>query len=547
MATEALIKQALSRGLYAYWQERLKQTGIIEAEPLPAKLNTLVIYPGTVGGFDQLTALLPRFKDIGVNQIHLLPFYEASGDDGFEVVNYTLEKPLRVAKAWGGLAAFNRLTNKVKQLGLFLMADSVLNHISGRSPILKQIGPDKLLLGWPQNRVPFKFLGLKTGSEGGVLAVYEHGGREIEHMVIFPEQADPTRPHLTRVGHRLVWHTFYPNQLDVDLNKPEAFKLVMNTVLQIADWLRGRGTIRLDAIPYVGKIIDKDRFEFMDSRRGMELIARLRLLLAVKAPQMRFLAEAARPLNSLAEYVKLVGGNYDFLSFPRFIAAVATEDPSCLISQVNKMVEKLGLATMARLANTVQTHDDIPLAELGDPDLSRSVYRVLTRYGALPFGRLEKGGIPKGVVTRLADVCGGNADKITAAMFLAALLPHGRLLWLYGTESGLPASAENYRRDQQLAQTAGRQPDARSYIRQPVSLAEYQARLDQPLAKKVGEILKMRLNQLPDHYDSWQAKTSGSRVTIRFSGTKGGRRISGRATVNLTKPYDFVFEKKNSH
>jgi hypothetical protein len=50
------------------------------------KLNTWVVYPGTFGGFSGLCRLLPQLKNSGINQIHILPFYEATGDDGFEVV-----------------------------------------------------------------------------------------------------------------------------------------------------------------------------------------------------------------------------------------------------------------------------------------------------------------------------------------------------------------------------------------------------------------------------------------------------------------------------
>lgn len=496
------------------------------------KINTLVVYPGTFGGFKNLTALLPGFKQMGINQIHVLPFYEATGDDGFEVVNYSLTRPLRVAQQWGGLKAFKTLVQAAANNGMTLMADAVLNHISSRSPVLKQAGLAKLCLSWPQGQLPFKFLRWERGQAGGVDAVYWHHGREVRQMVIFPEQADPNQPHLVESGNRWVWHTFYPHQFDLDLNQPEAFALAEKTLWQIAGWLGGAGTIRLDAILFVGKVINKDKFEFVDSVNGRKIVAKLHRVLKAKAPQISLIAEAALPLSKQKSYLDLVGGNYDFLNFPRFVAAVATENPSGLISSVNTMIKTLGLAAVGQLAFTLQTHDDIPLAELGDGKLSREVWLKLKQSGALPFGVSVKGGLPKGAVIRLGDLCAGKPDKLAAAFFLAALMPHGRLLWLYGTEVGLPTGAV-------LPPELGLQPDNRTAVRQPLKFSQYRKLLSGSLAKKIGAILKWRLEQLPDRYDRWEAKAKGGKVTINFSGTKNSKKISGIARVNLTEPYDY--------
>jgi len=533
--------------LYRYWCQRLAATGAIGnvTDRLPEKLNTMVVYPGTFGDFHGLIRVLPRLRDLGVNQIHILPFYEATGDDGFEVVNRTLAVPLRVADEWGGISMFKKLVKRAKNLKMSLMADAVLNHISSYSPILKQVGLKKLTRSWLKNKIPFKFLRLESGAAGGVEAIYRFNGRKVRRIVIFPEQADPKQPHLVLIGRRLVWHTFYPNQLDLDLNQPEAFKLAMNTILQIADLLEGRGTIRLDAIPFVGKVINREKFEFISGTREKPLIVLLRLMLAVKAPQMTMIAEAARPLTKMSQYVKLVGGNYDFLSFPRFIAAIASENAARLIDAVNLSIQTIGLNVLENLAFTVQTHDDIPLAELGSFDLSREVWVSLKKLGALPFGTKEANSIPKGAVIRLMDVCGGNPDKLAVAFFLAAMMPHRRLLWLYGTEVGLCGSPENYQADSVLAKAVGRKSDARSFIRQPLAVKDYLKKLDGAAAGKIGAILKLRLNQLPDKFDSWSAAVVGSVVKIAFSGRKNKQKISGQAMVNLHLPYNYEIKNNN--
>jgi hypothetical protein len=115
-------------------------------------------------------------------------------------------------------------------------------------------------------------------------------------------------------------------------------------------------------------------------------------------------------------------------------------------------------------------------------------------------------------------------------------------LWLYGTEAGLTSSPENFARDQELAQKDGRRPDARSFIRQPIGLAAYQKLLNNPLAQKTGEILKLRLEKLPDRYDVWQAQAEGGRVLIKFSGIKNRQQLSGQVIVNLKPPYDWAIK-----
>jgi len=508
-----------------------------EGKSVAKQENTLVVYPGTFGGFKQLAELLPKWKETGITQVHVLPLYEQSGDDGFAVKVFDDKKPLKIAKEWGGEEEFSRLSKKAKELGMSLMVDVVLNHIAVDSPILwNQSMVDRYLLAFEKGNEPFKFIKLRTDENGGQYAVYKVSGGEEEALVIFPEQADINHPQTIELFERTVWHTFYPFQADLDLNKPEAFELVCKKVMQVAEWLGRSGTIRLDAIPYVGKRMDKTMFEYQDSDRGYQIICLLRLVLTLVAPKMKMLAEAARPLNEMMAYPERVGAGYDFLSLPLLLQAIMEEKPELFVDKIKEMTEVVGFEGMSRLAMILQTHDDYPLAELKDGKVIRKVWQSLEGRGAETFGirKEEVEAVPKGAVIRLMEVCDKNPEKLMAAVALASFLPHGKLLYLYGTETGELKDDECYKLECERAKRENRQPDKRAYIRQTMDKGEYLKKLDSDLSLRFAKLQKQRLELMPDKLTSFKAECENGVVEIRVEGIRGVEAKRLKVIINLT-------------
>ncbi|MDZ7587140.1 MAG: alpha-amylase family glycosyl hydrolase [Patescibacteria group bacterium] len=499
--------------------------------------NTIVVYPGTFGGFAGLAQVIPALAKLGVTQVHVLPLYEAGGDDGFSVINYQMGKPLRIAKQWGGEEKFRALVEAAQANGLQLMLDAVLNHIDIHSPVLQQDGLEDLTMCFKAGEEPFEFLRVEQDESGGQYAVYNFKGQEVRQLIIFPEQAriGKETPQLIKVNGLSVWHTFYPFQLDLDLNKPAAFELTVNTLLQIAEWLKGRGTIRLDAIPFVGKKINNEVFEYMDSDRGYQLISLMRIVLAMGAPRMKLLAEAARPLQELKQYPDRVGGGYDFFSLHLFLEALLTKDASGLVKGINQLIGEMGLAGMKKLAFILQTHDDYPISER-KPEAVLKMWRLLKEKGALPFGLDSEKGIPRAAVIRLSEICDQSEEKLLTALALAAMMPHGCLLWLYGTEIGVGGSRENLEKDRKLALKQGRKADNRAYIRQPIDKDEYLQALQSDFSQRLAEVLKRRSEMMPEVLEKFEIKTinNGAVVIVTVQGQTNGESRHLRGVFNFS-------------
>ena len=529
------------RGLFERIIERIENLKIPKDKQIPEINNhwenTMVVYPGTFGGFAGLAQVIPALAKLGVTQLHVLSLYEAGGDNGFSVINYQMDRPLRMAEEWGGEEKFRALVEVAQANGLKLMLDAVLNHIDIHSPILQAGGLEELTMCFKAGDEPFAFLRVEQDESGGQYAVYNFKGQEVRQLIIFPEQAQIGKktPQLIKVNGLSVWHTFYPFQLDLDLNKPAAFELTVSTLLQITEWLQGQGTIRLDAIPFVGKKINNEVFEYMDSDRGYQLISLMRLVLAMGAPRMKLLAEAARPLKELKQYPDRVGGGYDFFSLPLFLEVLLTKDASGLVKGINQLIGEMGLAGMKKLAFILQTHDDYPIAER-EPEAVKKIWQLLKEKGALPFGSDGEGGIPRAAVIRLSEICDHSEEKLLTALALAAMMPHGRLLWLYGTEIGVGGSEENLEKDRELASKLGRKADNRAYIRQPIDKDEYLQALQSGFSQRLAEVLKRRSEMMPEVLEKFAIKTinNGSVVIVEAYGQTNGESRHLRGVFNLS-------------
>ncbi len=505
----------------------------------------LVIYPNTFGNLEQLSEMLPVYKEMGVTKIHILPFYEQGGDEGFAVKYQSIEEPLKIDQRWGE-ENFKKLVDQASQLGIKIMADAVLNHMAIDSPILDDLElKEKLLMAWPAEEVPFECKGVRTDHEsGGQYAVYcLPTGEEREALIIFPEQADPTNPHLETDGEMAYYHTFYPFQADLDLRDPLAFELIGKTILQLTEKLNRQGQIRLDAIPFIGKNIDQDCFEHIDCDAGFKLISMLRVIAALAGPDMEFIAEASRPINEIGEYTERVGSAYDFISLPYYLQSVLKENPGLFLEKVKQMTKVLEFDGMEKLVAILQTHDDYPLAEIKDAAIIKDVWQTLKEKGALPFGQ-EEGteGPPKGAVIRLAEMCDNNPNKIAAAVALSSFTPHGDLLMLYGTELGLGSSRNNLEHDRQLAEIEGRNVDRRAAIRQPISPEIY----SQPnlTREKLSQIFKARNQYLPDQITSWDYQQEQDVTVISLLGEKDGQNYQLELVINFSSRAS-AFEPKS--
>ncbi len=186
----------------------------------------LITYPDTVQhpGTRPLRALNQVITEhVGdlITDVHLLPFFPWTSDDGFGVVDHRTVNP--VVGTWDDVHALRRHHD--------LAFDFVANHTSASSPWFK---------GW---------LADLPGRAGFYIGREEH-----------PDVSKVVRPRTTPLFHdypapdgtvRSAWTTFGPDQVDVNVANPAV--LVELTEVLLGYLAHGATTVRLDAIGYLVK------------------------------------------------------------------------------------------------------------------------------------------------------------------------------------------------------------------------------------------------------------------------------------------------------
>ncbi len=184
---------------------------------------------GTLRGLRQLLA--GPFAGL-FGGVHILPFFHPidGSDAGFDPIDHT-----KVDERLGDWDEVRALAADVE-----VMADVIVNHISSRSPQFLDYSAQGA-----KSRFNGLFLTLDSvfpggASEGDLLAIYRpRPGLPFTPMTL----ADGTR--------RILWTTFTPEQIDIDVTHPEG-RRYLDEILRIFA-ANGVKLIRLDAVGYAVK------------------------------------------------------------------------------------------------------------------------------------------------------------------------------------------------------------------------------------------------------------------------------------------------------
>ncbi len=186
----------------------------------------------SAGGIDKFHRLIETRFPALFGGIHLLPFYPPidGADAGFDPIDHTQVDP-RLGD-WSDIAGLSQ--------DFTLMADLIVNHVSRDSPQFQ----DFLARG---GQSPFAPLFL-THSH-----VFPHGATEADLLAIYRPR--PALPFTTIAfpggAKRLLWTTFTPHQIDIDVEHPLGLAYLDQILSTFAG--AGIGMIRLDAAGYAIK------------------------------------------------------------------------------------------------------------------------------------------------------------------------------------------------------------------------------------------------------------------------------------------------------
>jgi sucrose phosphorylase len=283
------------------------------------------------GDLKQLKKLLVREWPGLFGGVHLLPFFTPmdGADAGFDPVDHT-EVDCRLGD-W----------EDVRALGehLDLVTDLIVNHISSDSPRFKDFS---------EHGAASPFAGMFLTYD----RVFHSGAREEELLRIYrPRPGLPFTDVTLKCGeNRLLWTTFTPQQIDIDVKHPEG-QAYLETILKRFQ-AAGIKMIRLDAVGYAIKKPGTNCFMIPETFRFIaELTSQAHAL------GMEVLVEIHSHYRQQLEIAHQVDWVYDFALPPLILHTLFTQNARALGQW---------LSTRPQNCITVlDTHDGIGVIDVG--------------------------------------------------------------------------------------------------------------------------------------------------------------------------------------
>ena len=351
-------------------------------------------YPDSIGGRlgDIVDVLrLPELRD-AFSLFYVLPtFFNSDLDRGFSIIDYDLNRELVDPEDLEAL----------RELGVLLKFDLVLNHLSVASPQFADLlanGDDSeyrhFFIDWNE----FWAGNGELGPDGYVIPAPEH----LERLFMRKPGLPVLRVRFPDGSDRFYWNTFYQQviddgaesgaprylgQMDVDARSEMVWDFYRETLAKVAGY--GASIMRLDAFAYLHKEVGKSNFfnrpgtwEYLDRLAGLAAEHDLTLLPEIHSEYGSAVHE------ELAAQGYAV---YDFFFPGLVIDAIDRADPRRLVRWIREIVDR-GLQTV----NMLGCHDGIPVIDLrggvtaageerpgllDDDEIEATVERLLGRGG----------------------------------------------------------------------------------------------------------------------------------------------------------------------
>lgn len=459
--------------------------------------SSILVYAERVGGnLGEIEKLL-KGPLADFDGIHVLPFFHPyDGDDaGFDPIDHTIVDP-----RLGTWADFNRISQTHE-----LTADLIVNHASHLSPEFKD---------WQEKGEQSKYDGMFLTFD----VVFPNGGTEQGITSFYrPRPGMPFTAYEVAGKRRLVWTTFMPSQVDIDIKH----KAGQDYLVRVLEALKSGGVkvVRLDAVGYAVKTPGTDSFMTKETLDFVREISEL-----IHSYGMRVLVEVHAHYTQQLDIAPLVDLIYDFQTAPLLLHSLFT-------------------GTVDRLANWFEIR----------PDNCLNVLDTHDGYGVIDGGPIgdKPGIITQDEMAHIFKVAEKNTDGHSAIASVVPqwfTLPHqinATLPNIVKNDTGyvimravqffLPGEPQVYyvglfngMDDRDLFARTGQGRDTNRHNYTP---AEIQEALKQPVTQAIIALARVRKHSAFDGKFSWETiddesmrlhwKNGDAQLTLEFKTTVG--------------------------
>lgn len=281
-----------------------------------------------------LTALLDGPLAGAFSGVHVLPFYTPFDgvDAGFDPRDHTQVDPR--------LGTWDEV--RTLAAGRIVMADVIVNHVSAGSAQFADVRERGDASPWAPM---FLTLG----------AVFPDGASEDDLARIYRPRPGLPFTAMTLGGRRrLVWTTFTPDQVDIDLRAPQAWDYLHNVVDALT--AGGVSMLRLDAVGYTGKEAGTDCFMTPATDEYTE-----RIVARARERGAQVLVEVHGHHTQQIEIARKVDLVYDFALPPLVLHALTAVD----LGPLDRWLR----IRPANAVTVLDTHDGIGIVDVGPSEL----------------------------------------------------------------------------------------------------------------------------------------------------------------------------------
>jgi len=461
--------------------------------------TSILVYAERVGGnLGEIEKLLagPLADFDGV---HVLPFFHPyDGDDaGFDPIDHKIVDP-----RLGHWSDFKRISQTHE-----LTADLIVNHASALSPEFKDWQAQGEASEYDGMFLTFDVVFAEGATEDGITSFYR------------PRPGMPFTAYEVNGRRRLVWTTFMPSQVDIDIKHPAGQQYLVNVLEALKSG--GVKVVRLDAVGYAVKTPGTDSFMTPET---LEFVAEITKL--IRSYDMRVLVEVHAHYTQQLEISPLVDLIYDFQTAPLLLH-------SFFKGTVDKLADWFAIRPTNCL-NVLDTHDGYGVIDGGPINGRPGLISQQDMADIFAQAEINTGGhsalasvvpqwfsLPHQINATLPSIL-ANDTAYVASRAVQFFLPGEPQVYYVGLFNG--------KDDRELFARTGQGRDTNRHHYTP---EEISAALDEPVTQAIIALARLRKHPAFDGEFNWQVTGPAS---IKLAWVHGEQTISLEVTTTVGAP-----------